>query len=405
MQLSKIFQPSHYVDLAIPDSTCQTPNKYIFIDNAQLFDRKMGYGELREKIVVAAFSPGAQLGEGMHSLEKICGDGKGTTFYYRPFLWKEAKKLVKEMHGFRITKSGKSDMQNNKISSSRLRAVYCKTNGNPRYIAKYLKEHHLGDMLEELTMQFNQMMSKDTTKRIGMSTENINKEILNVLSHDVCFRTGSPVILGCVYCTKADGTGNWKLASPYFAYASIQRLGGQELSQLRWQELETIARIKFTTADCTVNNTKGDLTIRKADEIVKQEKIGEVPCINEDTVTLLVLHSEHNVVNFIIYDRRGHPEVAYFVQTSQQSYTPKKKKFEGLHEPVKDGQSVVSKNSIIDHYTDFLCEESKKFYYIYATTDLSGYSKYHDIYFLDLLDYCPSSGLQAIEQLSDSDTD
>lgn len=45
------------------------------------------------------------------------------------FLWKEAKKLAK-MHGYRIVKSGKSDLQNNKVSSS---TVYCKTNGNPTY--------------------------------------------------------------------------------------------------------------------------------------------------------------------------------------------------------------------------------------------------------------------------------
>ena len=78
-----------------------------------------------------------------------------------------------------------------------------------------------------------------------------------------------------------------------------------------------------------------------------------------------------------------------------------------MADPVKHGKKVLSDKSIANHYTDFLGRHQKH-YYIYATTDLTGSkSCSDDVYFMNLLAFCPnySSLCEVRDSSSDSDSD
>ena len=69
---------------------------------------------------------------------------------------------------------------------------------------------------------------------------------------------------------------------------------------------------------------------------------------------------------------------------------------------MKSGKKSLSDVSIENYYTDFLGRKQKH-YYIYATTDLTGSNLYSDVYFMNLLAFCPN--YRSISEVEDSDSD
>lgn len=49
-----------------------------------------------------------------------------------------------------FTVASKTNFEKKQISERGLKVVFCKTNGNPRYITRYFQEAHLGYMLHKV---------------------------------------------------------------------------------------------------------------------------------------------------------------------------------------------------------------------------------------------------------------
>lgn len=125
--------------------------------------------------------------------------------------------------------------------------VFCKTVGNPRYIYSYLVHKDLMEMMDDMDDQHRSMISKTTTRILGMTTQQVNEEILSLMSTGTCQVGSVPVILGCAYCNDSRGKGERKLANPYFGFNAVRRLG-VPLAGLRWQQLETITQLMLYTS-------------------------------------------------------------------------------------------------------------------------------------------------------------
>lgn len=139
------------------------------MDNAQEFTKELSFKGIRDKLVIAAFSPGALVGDGSHALMKVCGDGKSTNFRWRPFTWNETCLLVKSL-GFTMWKKS-TNFKHKRISECRLRTIFCKTVGNPRYIFSYFVNGDLEEMIDTLSTQHMKMMSKTTTDALGTTAQ------------------------------------------------------------------------------------------------------------------------------------------------------------------------------------------------------------------------------------------
>lgn len=88
----------------------------------------MSYYGIKEKTIVAAFSPGARVRDGCKILAKMCGDGRHRYFFWRPFTWNEAQVLISKL-GYTI--AAKTNFEEKEISMHHVRSLYCKTNGIP----------------------------------------------------------------------------------------------------------------------------------------------------------------------------------------------------------------------------------------------------------------------------------
>ena len=162
------------------------------------------------------------------------------------------------------------------------------------------------------------------------------------------------------------------------------------------------------TSNCNINQSSSNyFTIKRANVHKIQEQIGDIPTIDKHIVTLLVLVEGHNVIDFVVYDRRGSPANVFFIQTSQQPYSGKKKKYDNLKDRVKDGAVIVSNSkTIIEHYTDNVRPTitNVNVFYVYATTNLTGFGKYSNVFFLNLLEFCLYSSAKPTLSLSNSDS-
>ena len=397
-ELARAFEDVQYVDLSIEmPQPLQSEKKILLIDNAQKVTQNMGYDGIREKTIVAAFSPGARVRDGCKILGKMCGDGRHQLFFWRPFTWDEAQELISKL-GYTIDE--KTNLEEKKISKRRLRSLYCKTNGIPRYIDRYFWAKNLSFMMHDLEEQYKSMVSKETREALDMDSNKINTEISALLSTGKCFAWDPPSVLGCAYSTTSCGIKEWKPAHPYYMYKALKVLGNP-LKVLDWQRLETLTQVMLR-ADVVVSGKNGSLSVKGADTVLYQDRIGSIPPeiqIEDGSVILLILALNHNVLDSILYDLRGNPKRVYFVQTSSTEYSRKKKKLRSLADKVKDGGTELSRVSIKEHYTDIL-KGTHEQYYIYATTDLTGSKSHRDVYFMDLLAFCPN--YSSIYEVGDS---
>ena len=291
-------------------------------------------------------------------------------------------------------KLGVRTLHRNKI----IRSLYCKTNGIPRYMDKYFEHRDLAFMMHDLEEQYRGMVNLETRKALDMESEDISIAISSLLSSGKCQAWDLPCVLGCAYSTTNNGIRKWKPVHPYYMFKALRTLGNPP-NPLKWQQLETITQVMLRT-DVVVSGKNGSLSVKGADTVLYQDYIGSKPPQIEvsSSVILLVLAENHNVIDSILYDLRGTPKVVYFVQTSSSQYSKKN----SLADPVKRGRKVLSDVSIVKHYTNVL-GRNQKYYYIYATTDLTGSNSYSDVYFMDLLTFCPN--YSSICEVGDSDSD
>ena len=399
-ELAKVFEDVDYVDLSMEKpQPLQSKKKFLLIDNAQKVTSDMVYDGIREKTIVAAFSPGARVKDGSKILAKMCGDGRHRLFFWRPFTWNEAQVLVSKL-GYTI--AAKTDFEKEEISMRHLRSLYCKTSGIPRYMASYLIDNDLAFMILDLEEQYKGMVNMETLEALNMSSEDVNTTIVSLLSSGKCLVWDPPCVIGCAYSTTSKGINKWKPVHPYYMFKALRMLENP-LNPLKWQQLETITQVMLR-ADVVVSGKNGSLSVKGADTVLYQDYIGSKPPQIEvlSSVILLVLAQNHNVIDSILYDLRGTPKVVYFVQTSSLEYSKKKKSLSSLADPVKCGRKVLSDVSIANHYTDVL-GRNQKHYYIYATTDLTGSKGYSDVYFMNLLAFCPN--YSSIYEVGDGDSD
>ena len=73
--------------------------------------------------------------------------------------------------------------------------------------------------------------------------------------------------------------------------------------------------------DFKVLRKGSEVPVKGAEKIIQQKEIGVIPDIEKDCVTLVLLARKHNVIDSILYDRRGQPNNVYFVQTFSLAFT------------------------------------------------------------------------------------
>lgn len=220
MRLKESLPNTRYIDLAEGSETVDFDNHVLLIDNAQLLTNGIKCGAIREKIVIAAFSPGAKMTAGKKALSKWCGDGNDSLFNWRPFMYNEVQCLASNL-GFTVAL--KTDFKQKQISERRLKVIFCKTNGNPRYITRYFDEENLGYMHNSLDDQYQSILSVD-----GLGgPEKICQSLVALLQTSVCQLWQTPSVIGAAYCTNATGIGNWKISHSYYGFRAVEYLGGE----------------------------------------------------------------------------------------------------------------------------------------------------------------------------------
>lgn len=139
---------------------------------------------------------------------------------------------------------------------------------------------------------------------------------------------------------------------------------------------------------CQAILDKKEYTIPRVTKQILQKEISDLPMpeeISVGVVTLLTLASGHNVVNFVLYDRRGTPVRVYFIQTSKSNYGTKKSKKDALSNKVMSGRTEKSAVSIKKHYSASF--EESDILYVFATTDMRGFDNNPGIIFLSLIQF------------------
>ncbi len=363
----------------------------LFIDNAQMYG---DYKEtltaimLRKTFVVAAFSPGVRCKDGLHILVKACKDGQDASFFFRPFTFEEAIQLPSVL-GFKIGDT--NNFKDKIITQRRFNWLFCIANGIPRYIRWYFEGNFdTKRMWVSLARQY-----EESRKNIPVPDEVIDRNVLALVVSGQCEESNPAVILGLAYCTKNSGSSRYKPASAYFAQRALARLSGGECFGLPWQKLETLTHLLISATTCEIISTNDKIALPQASKCVHQPNIGDT-CdsqILDGVVTLLILAEKHNVIDFILYDRRPAKADVYFIQISSANYKKKVSTFKDRNactrDPVKKDSIVKSEFAISEHYTKFL-KKGHNFIYVYATTDLEKWQSHPNVYFFNLLKFNPA---------------
>jgi hypothetical protein len=370
------------------ESDCST----LFIDNAQLYNRAIIAPKmLRKTFVVAAFSPGVRCTAALHVLIKSCGDGKDASFFFRPFAYIEALEFLSTF-GFTIENS--NNFESKTITERQFNWLYYITNGIPRYMEWYLQENFdIKRMFRSLSRQYEQAETKESRENIPLSDEVIDQNIIALVVSNQTDESNPAVKLGLAYCIDNSGNSLYKPASLYYAHRAFQRCK-KICFGLPWQKCETLTQLLISATTCEVVSVNGKKALPQATNLVYQQNIGDI-CDSQETrnvVTLFVLAEKHNVVDFILYDRRPAKADVFFIQTSSQNYNNKKKKNKGMSAcktvQAKKDSTVKSQLPISQHYTQFVMDHN--FVYVYATTDKTKWESHTEVYFFDLLKFNPS---------------
>jgi hypothetical protein len=312
----------------------------------------------------------------------------GCVLFFHPFTYEEALRLI-IIFGFKIE-------NNNNFESKTItkRRFNCITNGIPRYIEWYLKDNFdIKRMLHSLARQYGQAEVKESRENIPLPDEVIDQNIIALVVSKQSDESNPAVTLGLAYCIDNSGNSWYKPASLCYAQRAFQRCK-KICFGLPWQKLETLTQLLISARTCEVINVNCKKALPQATNLVHQQDIGDI-CDSQATrnvVTLFILAEKHNVVDFILYDRRAAKADVFFIQTSSQNYNEKERKNKGMEAcktvQAKKDSTVKSILPIAKHYTQFVTNHS--FIYVYATTDKTKWEYHTEVYFLDLLKFNPS---------------
>lgn len=246
-------------------------------------------------------------------------------------------------------------------------------------------------MMSDLATTYNQMIGEAVRTALDVSVRDINTSIVALLIKRESSIGTVPSTIGVAYCVTNDGLGRWKVVHPYSAFNAIRRNNAPSyLLGEEWQQLESITHMMLSYSDSSLQATgkSGTLEIRRAMCVTKQEYVGQTPHIKNGCVTLSILATGHNVIDSIVYDMQRRK--VYFVQTSCTAYSSKTKNIVNFKtDQVKDKKKVLSKKPICKHYTE--CVSRVQTYYVYATSNMTGWKNHSNVYFLDLLSLLPSA--------------
>ena len=385
----------YYVDLGneFVDFGKIKSHDYLFLDNAQEFrEETIPLKFCLPKYIIASFSPGVSQ-TGYKILRKRVGDGSYFKFYCRPFTLSEAEALVKKHH-FKIVEcegeNGASDYEKETISRRDFYYMYSVTNGNPRHIVSYLYCQYSFEVVkQDVAEQFHESQGKEVVAVVGSDAERIDKYILDFVLGKSCDDEFNVIVqLGLAYCTDSMGDGQFKISSLFYLKKAVENMH-EFVCDEDWRRLEVITQLMILCGPCQATLDNKEYTIPRATKKIVQKEIGNLPMpgeVSEGVVTLLKLASGHNVVDFVLYDRRGTPMCVYFIQTSKSNYGIKKSKQKykaALSKKVMSGKTEKSAVSIEKHYTASFEELDVR--YVFATTDLCGSDNNPEVIFLSLL--------------------
>lgn len=394
LKLAKEKKKAYYIDLGmtkvvkqilqqlektvptLPDSE----RPILLIDNLQLInnvarkDELLRFDAFLYPTIVAACSP-RYSNDDIALFKKERGDGKVRSMFFRPLSYSDAIDLLK--HKFPEMKVLDVDADPPEQSESRLpittftkekfaHLVYV-TGGVPRYLVDYCETGEHAIMESELSTQFDSVKS-------SLSQEQICRSVIEIETG----KRGPGNLLirhGIAYVDKHNQVC---IVSPRYLQFALEYNNLLIETRHDWQKLEmlTVFNLKFVT--CIVENWKQKkMELPIPTQFVVQKKIGDIPLeLEEGSVTLMELASEHPCIDLILIDKHAKNMDVYFIQVSFSLYERHKSKHSGL-----DLNEIASK-SIRQHYSDTLKYEKE--YFVYATPEFE--CKCHDemVYFLDL---------------------
>ena len=350
----------------------------LLIDNVQLISNVHGEFRFDEFVypnIVAACSPGYN-DKDIAPFKKERGDGKVRTVYFQPLSYEDAIALLEHTFDKKITwtevDSG-SQEQTFPITiftREKFTQLWYETGGVPRYLVEYCRTGNHNLMLDELSAQFDDVVSKLSRKEVCELVVKI--ETTKVLPPNPLIRYGIAYV---------DHNNQVRIASPkYLQYA----LHFNELmieTKRDWQKLETLAvfNIKFQT--CIVENCKKKtVELPTPTKFIVQKSIGDLSHkFEEGSVILMELAPSHPVVDLLLIDKRAKNTEVFFMQVSFSRYSKHEKKRKDL-EIVK--LTTDSEKTIAAHYKESL--KYKKEYFVYATPEAEHKCQDEEVYFLDL---------------------
>ena len=406
----------------------------LYLDNSQLFPRQ---SVLRAPFVVAAFSPGGGLDESAFEFAKFRGDGRCYYVYFSPLNLDWSKKLMTFLgvsvvedsdasdptthptsdpmsDGIyfltrppsRCTRSNRSKLEqkektekekaggksgdhlstvvshtpvvvpstpilNNQsihhLEWAEFLEVFYLTGGVPRYLTSYVHEGRHDTMHQELTSQMLQYIEKVTIEKAC-------EVVLRIaLSNDVN-PLNSALINGLAYLTSNTRSFGY-LVSPKCIHLVLQHNDLLSTSVDDWQKLELITLFKLCHTRCRATNHLGDtIELPKPSERLKQEKIGEMPCLSGRPECLIALAPGHPVIDCVLVSYSN--KYVCLIQTSFSRYSVHKKKKNDLFTTLIKGKDV---------YSYFSAEfPNYGLVYIYATPQFEHKVDDDQVYFIDL---------------------
>ncbi len=187
------------------------------------------------------------------------------------------------------------------------------------------------------------------------------------------------------YCTNNTGLGTFKPSNIIFL--AIQAQKGLSFG-LKWKELEFLTRVMLSSgARLEVRILGGSIKLPRVTHTEVQCKIGAHLPEPHVGVVLYELAYKHNVIDFILYDMNAGS--IYWIQVSSSPYSSKSKKKMNLNtDKVMDGRVILSSHNIANHYVPTV--KFKEEFYIYATTNLTGWNTTAGVGFFNLLEFTPT---------------
>ena len=350
----------------------------LLIDNVQLINAihgKFRFDEFVYRNVVAACSPGyITYDRDLKPFRKERGDGKVRTVYFQLLGYDDALALLELTFSTTITvtevDSGSLEqaLPITTFTKEKFAHLLYVTGGVPRYLVEYCRTGNHSFMLEELSTQLDNVLSK-------LSPEEVCELIVKTETNRVL--PPNPLVKhGIAYVDQNDQV---HITSPKYLQYALHYNKLTVETKHDWQKLEmlTVFNLKYQT--CVVENCKKmKMELPTPTQFVVQKHIGDLSHEFEDgSVTLMELAPTHPVIDLLLIDKQTKNMEVYFMQISFSPYEKHKTKRKDL-----EAADQIANKSVATHYKESL--NYKKEYFIYATTEFEHKGSDEEVYFLDL---------------------